>query len=249
MIPLRRLPREQALSPETCAELDRLQALVNSGEMNVWKNRFSGKPHFKAVRAVLLTMSWGKCAYCEQEAIEFQIDHVWPKARHPARSFNVDNFLPSCGPCNKIKGDLPETELGLPAVLDPSAEDPGLCIKWGRNGWGRPRSNLSGAALRRTERTLNALKLLEAGRPEARQRALIDAEVALEFAEQDPIPNHIEALIESLRPNAPHRAILRQWFHHPIITARLDALEAAHPTLTPTLKFYRDLGPPTPSAV
>ena len=38
------------------------ELVVNSGEMNVWKNRFSGKPHFKAVRGVLLTMSWGKCA-------------------------------------------------------------------------------------------------------------------------------------------------------------------------------------------
>ena len=31
-----------------------------------------------------------------------------------------------------------------------------------------------------------------------------------------------------------------------MITARLDALEAAHPTLTQTLQFYRDLGPPRP---
>ncbi|MCK6516204.1 hypothetical protein L6R46_14250, partial [Myxococcota bacterium] len=74
MIPLRRLPREQALSPETCEELDRLQALMDSGEMNVWKNRFSSKDHYKALRGVLLSMSWGKCAYCEHEAIEFQID-------------------------------------------------------------------------------------------------------------------------------------------------------------------------------
>lgn len=248
MIPLRRLPRMQALAPMVWQELDRLQVLVNSGTPNVWDNRFSGKPHYKALRGALLTMSRGKCAYCEQEAIEFQIDHVRPKARHPAHTFNWDNFLPSCGPCNKIKGELPDTELGQPAILDPSGEDPGAHIKWETNGWGRPRGHLSGAALRRTMRTLTALKLLEGGRPEARQRALIDATGALELAERDPSPKHVEALTESLRPNAPHRAILRQWFHHPIITARLNALEAAHPVLTPTLQFYRDLGPPRPPA-
>lgn len=249
MIPLRRLPREQALSPETCAELDRLQALVNSGTTNVWKNRFTGTDHYKALRGALLTMSQEKCAYCEQEAVGFEIDHVRPKVRHAAHTFVWENLLPSCGTCNKIKGDLPETELGQPAVLDPSGEDPGAHIKWEQNGWGGPRSQLSGAALRRTMRTLTALKLLEGGRPETRQRALIEATRALDAVERDPSPKHIEALIESLRPNAPHRAILRQWFHHPLITARLDALEAAHPILTPTLKFYRDLGPPTPSAV
>jgi uncharacterized protein (TIGR02646 family) len=249
MIPLRRLPREQALSPEVCEELDRLQALVNGGTTEVWKNRFSGKPHYQVLRTALLQMSLGKCAYCEQEAVGFEVEHVRPKALHPARTFDWVNFLPSCGPCNKAKGAIPETEDSVSAVLDPVGEDPGAHIKWGENGWGRPRKKIQGVALRRTERTLSDLGLNKASRPGARQRALLDATWALDAVERDPSPKHIEALIESLRPNAPHRAILRQWFHHPVITARLAALEAAHPILTPTLKFYRDLSPPTPSAV
>lgn len=55
------------------------------------------------VRAALLADFLHKCAYCERpiNARDLQVDHRWPKARHPERACDWTNLLPACLDCNQ----------------------------------------------------------------------------------------------------------------------------------------------------
>jgi hypothetical protein len=52
------------------------------------------------------------------------IEHFWPKTSYPERMFRWPNMLLCCTECGRIKGDeFPFLE-GLPALIDPSTENP-----------------------------------------------------------------------------------------------------------------------------
>jgi len=66
------------------------------------------------VREYLL-LKWGyRCAYCHQEAIRWEVDHILPRSR--GGSNRVSNLALSCHACNQAKGDQTATEYGHPAV-------------------------------------------------------------------------------------------------------------------------------------
>lgn len=60
---------------------------------------------FRVVRRQLAQMCAGarRCGYCEDSAGD-EIDHFRPKTLYPEQVFVWDNYLPSCGSCNRRKG-------------------------------------------------------------------------------------------------------------------------------------------------
>ena len=70
--------------------------------------QFKSKPSglFKRVRDAL-EVSCGdlvRCGYCEDSCAD-EVEHVWPKAFFPNKTFLPDNYLFSCGRCNPTKGN------------------------------------------------------------------------------------------------------------------------------------------------
>jgi len=100
---------------------------------------------FKVVRSTLDQMCCGprRCMYCEDSAAH-EIEHFRPKSLYPGLAFVWENYLYSCGGCNRPKGDrfavfsmggviaLPvgggdptdQVEFGDPLLIDPRCEDP-----------------------------------------------------------------------------------------------------------------------------
>jgi uncharacterized protein (TIGR02646 family) len=70
---------------------------------NLWKNKISNK-EFKEIRKELAQMSFGnnRCCYCE-DALAYTIEHFYPKAVYPEKTFIWDNYLYICGECNSNK--------------------------------------------------------------------------------------------------------------------------------------------------
>lgn len=66
------------------------------------------------VREYLLE-KWGRqCAYCGQENVPLQIEHITPKSR--GGSNRVSNLTLACEPCNLDKGNKTAAEYGFPSV-------------------------------------------------------------------------------------------------------------------------------------
>jgi len=66
------------------------------------------------VREYLL-LKWGyQCAYCQQEATRWEVDHILPRSR--GGSNRISNLALACHACNQDKGDRTATEYGHPEV-------------------------------------------------------------------------------------------------------------------------------------
>ncbi len=64
----------------------------------------------------------GSCAYCGRDTLaELCVacgDHLLPKAIYPSLARNVDNLVPACAPCNRIKSNYdPSDGRGMQIVL------------------------------------------------------------------------------------------------------------------------------------
>lgn len=73
----------------------------------------------------LLSMSRGKCAYCEalirEESKYMEVDHFYCKAIYPDRVVEWENLLPSCKRCNVRKGSH---DVGTVPIIDPALNEP-----------------------------------------------------------------------------------------------------------------------------
>lgn len=66
----------------------------------------------------------GRCMFCE-DSRGVEIEHFWPKARYPVRTFLWDNLLLICSACNRKKGERFELgATGSPLLIDPTRDDP-----------------------------------------------------------------------------------------------------------------------------
>ncbi len=66
------------------------------------------------VREYLL-LKWGyRCAYCQQEATRWEVDHILPRSR--GGSNRISNLALACHSCNQAKGDRTATEYEHPEV-------------------------------------------------------------------------------------------------------------------------------------
>lgn len=107
--------------------LDKKQCEVTSKETAEakWKSARASQT-MRGVERVLAGMSGPRerCMFC-QDSRGTDIEHFWPKAVYPDRTFHWPNLLLACTGCNRAKSDrFPRGEHGEPLLIDPTAEDP-----------------------------------------------------------------------------------------------------------------------------
>jgi uncharacterized protein (TIGR02646 family) len=82
-----------------------------------------------AIKAVLDSMFYSKCAYCESRlgvTDQGHIEHYRPSSIYPELAFDWDNLLLSCSECNgkQFKSDqFPRDDEGGP-LINPCSDDP-----------------------------------------------------------------------------------------------------------------------------
>jgi uncharacterized protein (TIGR02646 family) len=127
---MRRIKR-LGLPPPTQKALNRKQAAADAkqaaGTLNVeatWKSARKTKP-VKTALGALQKMAGNRqrCMYCG-DSHGTDIEHFWPKQKHPDRMFRWLNMLLCCTECGRFKGDDFPLAGGLPLLVDPTAEDP-----------------------------------------------------------------------------------------------------------------------------
>lgn len=146
---------DPGINPPTAQGLGRYQAKVNaagtfSNQLQVGKDLFkkynrSNNPVFRAVHRKLKEMCSGaqRCNYCEDSAGD-EVEHIKPRSLYPERVFVWDNYLLSCGQCNRSKGSRfsvirqgrfidvthrpgstrRKSPTGCPVIINPRTEDP-----------------------------------------------------------------------------------------------------------------------------
>src|SRR5215471_17672941 len=66
------------------------------------------------VREYVLEKFDRRCAYCHEEGIPLEVEHIIPKSR--GGSDRVSNLTLACRPCNQRKGNQTAAEFGHPEV-------------------------------------------------------------------------------------------------------------------------------------
>lgn len=100
------------------------------GDVSKVKDSFWDKYNKPYVRATLIDMFHGKCAYCESKIVHVEyphIEHYRPKKKYPPKTFAWCNLLLACAICNgaSYKGtNFPLDGDGDPLLIDPCVDDP-----------------------------------------------------------------------------------------------------------------------------
>lgn len=139
------------------AELGVLGSIVNSftaydekvaSAKKQWEEKtytVSKKKAFETIRETLAEMCIGsvRCSYCEDSAAD-EVEHILPKNFFPELTFDWNNYLFACGPCNapksnrfgvvsrgavqehlrKKKDPVTPPPYGISALINPRVEDP-----------------------------------------------------------------------------------------------------------------------------
>jgi len=123
---VRRLVRT-ALPERVRGYLAKKQREVDSGKSPevVWKRARSTQTMGCVVDELRqMVGARGRCMFCE-DSRGVDIDHFWPKARYPERTFLWENLLLICSGCNRKKGERFELDAnGSPLLIDPTRDDP-----------------------------------------------------------------------------------------------------------------------------
>jgi uncharacterized protein (TIGR02646 family) len=90
-----------------------------------WRNARATADH--EIRRKLREMvgRMNRCMYCEDsEGVD--VDHFWPKAQFPLRTFAWENLLLACSNCNSTykRNSFPLSTKGVPLLIDPTSESP-----------------------------------------------------------------------------------------------------------------------------
>lgn len=150
-------PREQSYLDRKARETVSLPATGS-----VWKGARQTKALTRVVEILQAMMGERqRCMYCV-DSHGSDIEHFWPKAGYPQRTFIWTNMLLCCTECGRFKGDqFPLSAAGSPMLIDPSAENP-----WEHLDFDPDTGNLTachdatnGAASPRGERTVEILHL------------------------------------------------------------------------------------------
>lgn len=131
MIKVKRTAAPQALQKQATRWLTELQAALdelaqiekNPQATEQAKNRVKKaqqKYNHAEIKNALVEMFHGKCAYCESEvtaAAYGQIEHFYPKAIYPEKTFEWENLLLSCEICNNGQHKGVKFPLDAEAIL------------------------------------------------------------------------------------------------------------------------------------
>lgn len=147
-----------------------------------WRTIHSGKARGdwatpaarRDIRAALISMFRGKCAFCEGllGVTSFdEIEHYHPKSVYVERAFEWTNLMPSCRVCNGSKGDTDHRG----ALIKPDEEDPEPMF-WLQPDTGHiePHPSLDDAGRQRVAETIRICGLQRAALCEKRARAFLE---------------------------------------------------------------------------
>ena len=118
------------LPPAAASDLARLTTKVKTVSdparkaAELWRKK--PKAAFGDVRGTLEKMATGRgrCMYCE-DSLGTDIEHFYPRARYPGRTFSWSNYLLACSHCNSnLKRSRFPFHDRRPALLDPTVDDP-----------------------------------------------------------------------------------------------------------------------------
>jgi len=139
VIPVRRPPAPPALTNNGLRWLRELRAAVaNPGATRAQVERTRNKYRHPAVKAALVRMFHGKCAYCESKVTVVTygaIEHFRPKGDplYTHLTFDWNNLLLSCDICNDAEhkgARFPLDVRGNPLLIDPTVDVPGLHLRF-----------------------------------------------------------------------------------------------------------------------
>lgn len=108
-----------------------------------------------------------KCSYCESFIAHVgfsHIEHYRPKRRYPHLTFDWENLLLSCGPCNSRKGKRFDEEV---PIVHPGKEEPSDYLHavggiiWWKPGSSRGKNTESTLGLNRTDLVLARERRME----------------------------------------------------------------------------------------
>jgi uncharacterized protein (TIGR02646 family) len=91
----------------------------------MWPKARKTKLFEDGVLAVLSRMAGTRerCMYCE-DSRGTDVEHFWPKAVYPTKTFSWPNLLLACVRCQRGKGDRLPLVAGKPLVIDPTVDEP-----------------------------------------------------------------------------------------------------------------------------
>lgn len=127
----------------------------------------------QAVRATLLDLQNGRCAYCERRTGDGRddghIEHFRCQSQHPHLSIAWSNLFWSCNDektCGKHKDKCdrqtgPRRTFNSNDLIDPSVEDPKDFILFVADGTVRPRDGIDAVNERRAQETLRVFQLAD----------------------------------------------------------------------------------------
>lgn len=107
---------DEPLSQEATDQLRRFQQAIDviadyEAKVQAAKRQFTtrnrrGKRTFDEVKDVLTRMCSGarRCMYCEDSRAD-EVEHIYPKDLYPDKTFDWENYLYICGPCNVAKNN------------------------------------------------------------------------------------------------------------------------------------------------
>ncbi|MCK4660466.1 MAG: TIGR02646 family protein [Phycisphaerae bacterium] len=125
MIEVKRPPEPGALKRNGAKWKQKLLKAQTKREKKLAKEKY----RHSDVKATLVTMFGGKCAYCESRITHLDyghIEHYRPKSRFPKLTFEWSNLLLACGVCNGAEhkgGQFPDRAGGGPLV-NPCDDNP-----------------------------------------------------------------------------------------------------------------------------
>jgi len=183
-----------------------------------WTARFQSDQHSdwatktaKAfLRAELLPLTHGKCAFCEcrlDRSDRTQIEHYHCKKVYKDRVFEWVNLLPACGFCNGSKGDRDHQG----AQIKPDDEDPeNFFSVHPDTGIIEPQAGLTASELARAEETIRLFDLNRAALTTSRKERLEELEgwIGRMILSGDP---GIETWQRLSRPNSEFKLVLRSF--------------------------------------
>lgn len=131
-------------------------------------HRNGATPTNDETKAAVIRDAFGKCVYCETRPLHSSfgnIEHLKPKKRFPALTYEWTNLALVCTKCNNAKSDT--YDVSIPPI-DPFVEDPaGFLVAVGEWIWPQPGNDRAAETialvdLNRTELLIDRRKRLDA---------------------------------------------------------------------------------------
>lgn len=186
--------------------------------------KWATKAALTALRDPLVAFSNGKCASCEGmlNVTSFvEVEHYHAKTIRRELAFHWPNLFPSCGICNRVKGELDHNG----SLLKPDEEDPELLLWLHPDTCAlQPHPSLTPEQTERVDTTIAAYRLNRGGLCEMRFEKMREVNHWLSRVAEGlgETPQCLEEWRNFVRPTTPWKFVIRH-----VLTLRGQAQLAA----------------------